>query len=156
MGRQTHQHPPSTVRLMGKWRQLSSLTNISATRLLKASTISTWASCQAQNFEGRGDKVAPEAWPKVWSSKKQSLRIVFAIFCRQQSSTKKNQSRFFTRATPLVATKMVNFVSKRNARYTSVIPFPTILSVFTPTLTVCKAGRRSVVPWRHNQNFSDP
>ena len=28
------------------------------------------------------------AWPKAWSSKKQSLRIVFAIFRRQQSSTK--------------------------------------------------------------------
>ena len=155
MERQTHQHPPSTVSLMGKWRQLSSLTNVSATRLLKASTISIWGFLPSA-IEGRGDKVAPEAWPKVWSSKKQSLRIVFAIFCRQQSSTKNNQSRFFTRATPLVATKMVNFVSKRNARYTSVIPFPTILSVFTPTLTVCKAGRRSVVHWRHNKNFSDP
>ena len=37
----------------------------------------------------RGDKVAPGARPKAWSSKKQSLRIVCAIFCRQQSSTKK-------------------------------------------------------------------
>ena len=144
---------------MGKRRQLSSLTNVSATRLLKAGTISTWGFLPSAKFwpsGRRGDKVAPGAWPKTWSSKKQSLRIVFAIFCRQQSSTKKNQSRFFSRATPLVATKMVNFVSKRNARYRSVIPFPTILSFFTPTLRVCKAGRRSVVPWRHNQIFSDP
>ena len=79
-------------------------------------------------------------------AKSKALELFSQYFVVSSRAQKKNQSRFFTRATPLVATKMVNFVSKRNARYTSVIPFPTILSVFTPTLTVCKAGRRSVVP----------
>ena len=88
---------------MGKWRQLSSLTNVSAKRLLKVVTVSTWRvlpSAKCWPSGRRGEKVAPGAWPKAWSRKKQSLRIVFAIFRRQQSSTKK-QSRFFTRATPL-------------------------------------------------------
>ena len=82
---------------------------------------------------------------KCDQAKSKALEL-FSQYFVVSSRAQKNQYRFFTRATPLVATKMVNFVSKRNARYTSVIPFPTILSVFTPTLTVCKAGRRSVVP----------
>ena len=84
--------------------------------------------------------------PKRDQAKSKALELFSQYFVVSSRAQKKNQCRFFTRATPLVATKMVNFVSKRNARYTSVIPFPTILSVFTPTLTVCKAGRRSIVP----------
>ena len=129
----THQHPPSTERLMGKWRQLSSLTNVSATRLLRAVTISTWGFLPSAKFwpsGRRGDKVAPGAWPKAWPKAKpyNFLRYILPSAVEH----KKNQSRFFTRATPLVATKMVNFVSKRNSRYTSLIPFLTILTFFLP------------------------
>ena len=46
------------------------------------------------------------------------------------SRAKIHQSRCFTRATLLVAPKMVHFAPKRNARYTSGIPFPTLLSFF--------------------------
>ena len=79
-------------------------------------------------------------------AKSKALELFSQYFVVSSRAQKKNQSRFFTRTTPFDATKMVNFVSKRNARYTSVIPLPTILSFFTPTLRVCKAGRRSVVP----------
>ena len=42
------------------------------------------------------------------------------------SRAKNHQYRCFTRATPLVAPEIVHFAPKRNARYTSRIPFPTI------------------------------
>ena len=60
------------------------------------------------------------------------------------SRAKKHQSTFFTRVPPLAAHKMVHFAPKRNARYTSGIPFPTLLSFFfTPTLIVCTVSVRS-------------
>ena len=48
----------------------------------------------------------------------------------------------FTRATPLVALRMVNFSPKRNATYMSKTLFPSPLSLFTSTPRVC-TGRLS-------------
>ena len=59
---------------------------------------------------------------------------------------KKRQSRFSARVAP--------FVAPKNARYTSGIPFPTQLSVFTPTPRVCTGG--SSYTEVRTEIFSDP
>ena len=48
---------------------------------------------------------------------------------------KKHQYNFC--ASDLVGPKMVNFALNQNARHTTGIPFPTLLSFFTPALRVC-------------------
>ena len=105
---------------------------------------------------GRGDKVAPGAWPKAWSSKKQSLRIVCAIFCRQQSSTKKINLDFSLEQLRWLLLKWLILFQKETQGTRLGFPSLQYWVFFTPTLRVCKAGRRSVVPWRHDQIFSDP
>ena len=87
---------------------------------------------------------------------KQSLKIFFWVILSSVEH-KKHQSRFFTRATPLVATKMVNFAPKRNARYTSGIPFATLLSFFYPyPLSLYGRSAFGLIRWRQNQIFLDP
>ena len=88
-------------------------------------------------------------------AKSKALEISSAKFFRPPS-TRKINLQFFTRASPLVVPKMVDFAPQRNARYTSGFPFSTLLSFFTPTLRVYTDGRRSIVRCRHNQIISDP
>ena len=56
---------------------------------------------------------------------------------------KKTSAYIFTRATPLVAPKTVNFAPKRNATYMSEIPFPNLLSFYpcSQSLYGCSGAR---------------
>ena len=105
---------------------------------------------------GRGDaRLFLERDQKRDQAKSKALEISSAKFFRPPS-TRKINLQFFTRASPLVVPKMVDFAPQRNARYTSGFPFSTLLSFFTPTLRVYTEGRRSIVRCRHNQIISDP
>ena len=66
-------------------------------------------------------------------TKSKALEISSEKFSRQ-SSTRKIDLEFSTRANPLVVPKMVDFAPQRNARYTSGFPFYTLLSFFYPYL----------------------
>ena len=77
-------------------------------------------------------------------AKSKALEISSANFFRQ-SSTRKINLEFFTRANPSVVPKMVDFEPQRNARYTSRFPFSTLLSFSTPIFRVYTDGRRSIV-----------
>ena len=73
---------------------------------------------------------------------------------KQKALSLQKSLQTFHPSKPLDAPKMVHFAPKRNARYTSGIPFPTQLSVFTPTPRVCTGG------WSYTdvrtEIFSDP
>ena len=105
---------------------------------------------------GRGDaRLFLERDQKRDQAKCKALEISSAKFFRPPS-TRKINLQFFTRASPLVVPKMVDFAPQRNARYTSGFPFSTLLSFFTPTLRVYTDGRRSIVRCSYNQIISDP
>ena len=59
------------------------------------------------------------------------------------SRTQKTSIQIFTRATPLVVRKIVNFSSKGTATHMSETSFSTLLSFFTPTLRVCMDRQRA-------------
>lgn len=86
-----------------------------------------WISCQFFD-QGYGGDWVGERLGCSWSVIKQKakpkkfFRKILSSFER-----KKNQSRLFTRANPLVAPKTVHFAPKRNARYTPRFSFPTLL-----------------------------
>ena len=59
------------------------------------------------------------------------------------SRTQETSIKIFTRATPLVGRKIVNFSSKGTATHMSETSFSTLLSFFTPTLRVCMDRHRT-------------
>ena len=83
---------------------------------------------------GRGDaRLFLERDQKRDQAKSKALEISSAKFFRPPS-TRKINLEFFTRVSPLVVPKMVDFAPQRNARYTSGFPFSTLLSFFYPYL----------------------
>ena len=59
------------------------------------------------------------------------------------SRTQETSHPIFTRASPLVVHKIVNFSSKGTATHMSQSSFSTLLSFFTPTLRVCMDRHRT-------------
>ena len=59
------------------------------------------------------------------------------------SRTQDTSIQIFTRATPLVVRKIVNFSSKGTATHMSETSFSTLPSFFTPTLRVCMDRQRA-------------
>ena len=59
------------------------------------------------------------------------------------SRTQETSIKIFTRATPLVVRKIVNFSSKGTATHMSETSFSTLPSFFTPTLRVCMYRQRA-------------
>ena len=80
---------------------------------------------------------------KAWPSTSKALEISSAKFCRQ-SSTRKINLEFFTRADPFVPPKMADFAPQRNLRYTSGFPFlPYRVFLPLPLESVRTVGVRS-------------